>query len=116
MAAKIVVLYPTPKDADDFELAYMDEHVPLVTPEAFPGLTKFVQTKVLGTANGSRAPFLRIAELHFDSIGALRIAAGGAGAAKAIAHAKEISTGGSPIVLVCDKTATTFKGKKVART
>ena len=116
MPAKIVVLYPTPKDADEFELAYADDHIPMVTPEAFPGLKKFVQIKVLGTANGSRPPFLRIAELHFDTIGELRIAAVSPGAAKAIQHAAEISTGGKPIVLVCDKVATTFAGGKKAAT
>jgi len=115
MSAKILVIYPTPTDAAEFERVYTEDHAPMVTAEAFPGIKKFVQTKVLGTPDGSAPPFARIAELHFDSISDLTAAAGSPGAAKAVAHAQEISTGGAPIVLVCEKTATTFKGKKAAQ-
>ena len=114
MSAKILVIYPTPTDAAEFERAYTEDHAPMVTPEAFPGIKKFVQVKVLGTPDGSPPPFARIAELHFDSVDDLKTAASGPGAAKAVAHAQEISTGGAPIVLVCDKSATTFKDQKHA--
>ena len=32
--AKIMVLYPTPRDPAAFEKAYRDEHTPMVTPSA----------------------------------------------------------------------------------
>ena len=47
--AKIVVLYPRPGDADEFERAYTQEHVPMVDAEQMPGLIKFVATKFVGT-------------------------------------------------------------------
>jgi uncharacterized protein (TIGR02118 family) len=106
--AKLVVLYPTPKDAEKFERAYTQEHAPMVTPQTFSGLEKFVASKVLGTPDGGIAPFQRIAELHFPSIGALQTAAASASAQKAVAHALSISTGGTPVFLVAEEVTKTF--------
>jgi uncharacterized protein (TIGR02118 family) len=114
MSAKIVVIYPKPADAAEFERAYTEDHAPMVTPDAFPGITKFVQVKVLGTADGSEPQFARIAELHFNTIDDLKNTAGSPGAAPVVAHANEISTGGAPIVLVTEETTTTFGGQKAA--
>jgi uncharacterized protein (TIGR02118 family) len=106
--AKIVVIYPSPKDVTTFERAYAQEHAPMVTPQNFRGLKKFVATKVVGTPDGSTAPFCRIAELHFPSLEALQAAAASPSAQKVVAHAVSISTGGKPIVLVAEEDATTF--------
>ena len=81
MSFKLLVLYPPPSDAAEFERAYTEDHAPMVTSEAFPGITKFVQVKVVGTPDGSASPYARIAELHFDSIGDLQKAASGDSAA-----------------------------------
>ncbi len=108
MSAKLVVIYPKPADATEFERAYTEDHAPMVTPEALPGIKKFVQVKVVGTADGREAGFARIAELHFDSIGELQKAAGSEGAATAVAHATQISTGGAPIFLVCEEDTKSF--------
>lgn len=105
---KLVVLYPTPSDPDAFERAYTREHVPMVTAENFTGMTKFVAAKITGTADGSRAPFARIAELHFPSLEVLQSAAGGAPAQRAVAHAISISSGGPPLFLIADEETTTF--------
>jgi uncharacterized protein (TIGR02118 family) len=104
--AKIVVLYPRPTDIAAFEKAYVEEHVPMV-PE-FPGITKFVQTRVVGTSSGETAPFHRIAELYFPSMEILKTAASSRNAQQAVAHAVSISSGGSPIVLVCEETITNY--------
>ena len=114
MSAKIVVIYPTPTDADEFERVYTEDHAPMVTTDTFPGITKFVQVKVLGTPDGSPPPIARIAELHFDSIDDLKGAAASPTAAGAVSHAFEISTGGPPTVLVTEETTTTFDGSKAA--
>ena len=114
MSAKIVVIYPKPADAAEFERAYTVEHAPMVTPDNFPGLTKFVQVKVAGTPDGSEPQFSRIAELHFDSMSDLQAAAGGPGAERAVGHANVISTGGPPIVLVCEESTTSFDSQKSA--
>jgi uncharacterized protein (TIGR02118 family) len=106
--AKLVVLYPTPRDVSAFERAYTQDHAPMVTPQAFGGLKKFVASKVVGTADGSPAPFYRIAELHFASMEALKAAAASPGAQKAVAHAVSISSGGSPIILVAEEDTKSF--------
>ena len=49
--AKIMVLYPTPRDPAAFERAYRDEHTPMVTPSAFPGMTRFVASRITGTTS-----------------------------------------------------------------
>ena len=106
--AKIVVIYPSPKDLKTFERAYAQEHAPMVTPQNFRGIKKFVATRVIGTPDGSTAPSCRVAELHFPSMEALQAAAASPSAQKVVAHAVSISTGGKPIVLVAEEDATTF--------
>jgi uncharacterized protein (TIGR02118 family) len=73
--AKLVVLYPAPRDPTAFERAYREEHAPMVTPATFKGLTRFVASRVTGTAGGGSAPFARVAELHFPSLQTLQAAA-----------------------------------------
>ena len=58
--AKVVVLYPAPRDVDTFERAYTQERAPMVTAQNFGGLTRFVASRVIGTADGSPAHFQRI--------------------------------------------------------
>jgi uncharacterized protein (TIGR02118 family) len=105
---KIVVIYPVPRDVNAFERAYKDEHAAMVTPQNFPGLTRFVASKIVGTPDGSPPPFQRVAELYFPSIAALQAAAASAAAQKVVAHAFSISTGGNPIVLVAEEESKTF--------
>ena len=57
--AKLIVLYPSPRDVGTFERAYTQDHVPMVTPQNFKGIKRFVASKVVGTADGSAAPFFR---------------------------------------------------------
>ena len=106
--AKLVVLYPTPRDVKAFERAYTQDHAPMVTPHTFKGIKRFVASKVVGTPDGSAPPFYRIAELHFPSMEALQAAAASAPAQKAVAHAVCISTGGKPVFLVAEEEAKTF--------
>ncbi|MFN2432810.1 MAG: EthD family reductase [Gemmatimonadota bacterium] len=106
MPAKIVVLYPRPADVTAFERVYADEHVPMVP--RFTGITRFVQTRVVGTPSGETPPFHRLAELHFPSMEVLKSAASSQGAQQAVAHAVSISTGGAPVFLVCEETTNDF--------
>lgn len=106
---KIVVLYPTPRDTAAFERAYTEEHAPMVTPETFPGLTKFVATKIAGTPDGSAPPYARVAELHFASMAALQAAAASPSAQQAVAHAVSISSGGAPVFLVAEEMVMRFE-------
>jgi uncharacterized protein (TIGR02118 family) len=104
---KLVVIYPYPADANAFEKAYVEDHLPLAM-DKIKGLTKFVATKVVGTPDGQKPPFYRIAELHFPSIEALKESVASAGAQEAVAHAVSISTGGAPIIFVAEEETTTF--------
>ncbi len=104
---KLVVMYPYPSDVEEFENAYVNEHIPLAM-EKIKGMTKFVATRILSTADGGRAPFYRIAELHFSSMEALGETAASAGAQEAIAHAVSISSGGAPIFMVAEEETTNF--------
>ncbi len=106
--AKLVVLYPYPEDVEVFERVYSQEHMPMVNAESLKGITKFIGTKVIATADGSPPPFYRIAELYFSSLEALQNAASSEGAQKAVAHAVSISTGGQPIFLVAEEEITEF--------
>ena len=107
-SAKLVVLYPYPQDVDAFERAYTEEHVPMVNENSMKGITKFVATKVVGTADGSAPPFYRMAELHFPSLEALQECASSASAQQAVAHAVSISSGGKPLFLVAEEQTTDF--------
>ena len=106
--AKVIVLYPTPPDTQAFERAYTVDHAPMVTATTFPGITKFVASKIIGTPDGSPAPYCRVAELHFPSLEALQKAAGSANAQAVIAHAVSISTGGRPVFLVAEEETRTY--------
>jgi len=106
--AKIVVLYPAPTDVSAFERAYVNTHAPMVTPQNFKGLTRFVASKTVGTPDGSAPPFHRIAELYFPSLAALQTAAGSASAQQVVAHAVSISSGGKPLVLITEVETTDF--------
>ena len=105
---KLVVLYPTPQDVNEFERAYTQDHLPMVTAQNFRGITKFVAAKILGTADGSPAPFHRIAELHFPSLEALQSAAASSAALQAVTHAVQISTGGKPVIMVAEEESKNF--------
>src|SRR5204863_8924280 len=85
-SAKLVVLYPSPRDVKAFERAYTQDHAPMVTPQTFKGIKRFIATKVVGTPDGATAPFYRIAELHVPSLEVLQAAAASARAQTAVAH------------------------------
>ncbi len=104
--AKIVVIYPPPTDAEAFEKEYADEHIPMVA-EKIGGKTKAVLTKVLGVPEGP-PPFYRIAEIHFPSMEALQDSLASEGTQETAAHAGVISTGGPPIIMICEEETVTY--------
>lgn len=109
-AAKLLVLYPTPKDLAAFERAYSAEHIPMAAPIfQAAGATKAVLTKILNAATGAPA-FHRIAEIHFPSMEALQACAASQAGRDAIAHAHKISNGGPPIVMVAEEEVVKFDG------
>jgi uncharacterized protein (TIGR02118 family) len=104
--AKLVVIYPRPKNIEAFEKIYQNEHVPLAVAK-LGGKTKMVATRILGSPQGT-APFYRVAEVHFPSMQALEACAASDGGKEALANAVKISTGGTPIFLVAEEETFTF--------
>jgi uncharacterized protein (TIGR02118 family) len=62
---KLVVAYGPPDDPAAFDQHYTQKHIPLV--QKIPDLQRFEAGKVLGTPDGSAAPYYFIAELWFDT-------------------------------------------------
>jgi uncharacterized protein (TIGR02118 family) len=72
--AKIVVLYKTPKNTEAFDKHYSAVHIPLA--KKIPGLKKYdISTGAVATPAGPSGIHL-VAELHFDSMDALKNALG----------------------------------------
>lgn len=97
----MVVIYPRPVDEAAFEKVYRDIHLPMVE-EKLKGLSRLVATKVVSSPMGEARTY-RIAELHFGSMEALAECMQSDGAREVTEHAVSISTGGKPIVLVCEE-------------
>ena len=98
---KVVVIYPRPLDEAAFELAYKNEHMPMVE-QKLKGMTRFVATKVLASPQGTVSAY-RLAEVHFSSMDDLNKCVESESGQEVIAHAGKISTGGAPILLVCEE-------------
>lgn len=107
-AAKLMVMYPAPKNLDSFEEAYNKEHIPMAAPIfQAAGATKVVLSKMTGSPSGE-PPFHRIAEIHFPSIAALQACAASKAGQDALAHAAKISNGGPPVVMIAEEETVTF--------
>jgi uncharacterized protein (TIGR02118 family) len=104
--AKLVVIYPRPKDIESFERIYLTEHVPMAV-ENLTGKTKIVTTKITDSPQGV-PPYYRIVEVYFPSVSALKACAATMGAQKTLAHAVKISTGGTPLILIAEGETFTF--------
>jgi uncharacterized protein (TIGR02118 family) len=97
MAAHLLVLYPKPKDAQEFDRAYRTEHLPLAGPK-LQGATNVATRRVVGPAFAP-PPYHLISDVSFPDIEALKACAVSTGGKEALAHAASISTGGAPMVI-----------------
>jgi uncharacterized protein (TIGR02118 family) len=99
--AKLIVIYPSPKDIESFERVYLNEHVPMAV-EKLAGKTNPVASKIVGSPQGT-PQFHRISEIHFPSMKALEGCAASEGGKQTIANAVAISSGEEPIFLVAEE-------------
>jgi uncharacterized protein (TIGR02118 family) len=99
---KLMVLYPTPTDAEAFDRAYAEEHAPMVN-EKIANMTRWTAAKVVGTPTEEQSPFHMVAELYFPSVEALQEALGAEGGQETAAHAVSISSGGPPVLLIAQE-------------
>lgn len=100
-SAKLVLIYPRPRDEAAFEQAYRDIHLPMVE-QNLKGLNRYVAAKVTGSPQGATRTY-RICEAHFSTTQALNECLASDGCREWLEHAKSISSGGPPIVLLCDE-------------
>jgi uncharacterized protein (TIGR02118 family) len=98
MAAHLLVIYPHPKNAGEFDRAYREQHLPYAGPR-LAGAESVVTKRVVGPAF-SAPPYHLISDVSFPTIEALKACAGSSGGQEALAHAASISSGGAPTVVV----------------
>jgi len=103
---KVVVIYPRPKDEEAFEKIYLQEHIPLAESK-LKGMTRMVLTKVKGSPQGKVSAY-RIAEVHFSSMDDLTRCVESDGGKEVVEHATRISTGGPPLMLICEEESFVF--------
>jgi uncharacterized protein (TIGR02118 family) len=100
---KVIVIYPRPQDEQAFETAYLEQHIPLVE-QKLKGMTRLVLTKVTGSPQGKVSAY-RIAEMYFSSLDDLNTSIESDAGKEVIAHAQAISSGGPPLILICEEEA-----------
>lgn len=94
---KLVVAYGTPDDPAEFDRYYADTHIPLV--HKIPNLRRFEAGKVVGTPDGSPAPFYYLAELLFDDAEELQSSLGSPEGEAATADVAKFATGGVTVMV-----------------
>jgi uncharacterized protein (TIGR02118 family) len=94
---KLVVGYGPPDDAAAFDEHYASTHAPLA--QKIPNLRRFEAGKVLGTPDGTPAPFYFIAELSFDGVEELQVALGTSEGQAAAADVATFATGGATLMI-----------------
>ena len=103
---KIVVIYPRPNDEEAFEKVYLQEHVPLAETK-LKGRTRIVLTKVVSSPQGKVSAY-RMEEVHFSSMDDLTKCVESEDGKEVVAHATKISTGGQPLILICEEESFVF--------
>jgi uncharacterized protein (TIGR02118 family) len=94
---KLVVAYGQPEDPAAFDAHYASTHRPLA--EKIPTLRRFEAGKVLGTPDGTPAPYYFIAELLFDDVEQLQAAMASAEGQAAGDDVATFASGGATLML-----------------
>ncbi len=94
---KLVVGYGTPEDPAAFDRHYAETHTPLA--QKIPHLRRFEAGRVLGTPDGSPAPFYYMAELSFDTPDDLEAALATPEGQAAAADVASFATGGATLMI-----------------
>ncbi len=99
MAIKLLVLYPHPIDAKAFEEGYLSKHVPTMHGYAVTTY-RTMETPPPLTADG-RPAYYRVAVIDFRDMQHVREFMKTEQAQVALASAVKISTGGTPVLALC---------------
>jgi uncharacterized protein (TIGR02118 family) len=98
VTAHLLVVYPVPKNPEEFDRAYREQHLPYAGPR-LKGATSVVTKRVVGPAYAP-PPYHMISDVTFPSIDTLKACAMSDSGKEALAHAASISSGGKPTVMV----------------
>ncbi|EPR14789.1 MULTISPECIES: EthD family reductase [Sphingobium] len=69
MTAHLLILYPIPKDAEEFDRAYREEHLPFAGPKLV-GATGVATKRVVGPAFAP-PPYHLMSDVSFPTLNAL---------------------------------------------
>lgn len=94
---KLIVAYGQPEDAEAFDRHYAETHIPLA--RKIPNVRRLEAGKVLGSPDGSAAPFYFIAELSFDSAEELQSSLQSAEGQAAAADVASFASGGATLMI-----------------
>jgi uncharacterized protein (TIGR02118 family) len=98
---QLVVLYPQPADAQQFEADYVLHMALLHEKTGIPVDVKpYTASKFFPNPDGSMPAFYRLFMMPFESMESLQAAMSSAGMQEVAADAYRISTGGAPVILV----------------
>jgi uncharacterized protein (TIGR02118 family) len=98
---KVVVLYPHPADPQAFERQYLEDHLPLM--RRLLGDDVPLPTFKPESSPQRPAPYYRMAEIHFRDRSQLAEFVSSGKAAIGGESSESVSTGGKPVVLVCEE-------------
>jgi uncharacterized protein (TIGR02118 family) len=98
---KLMVMYPQPTDAAVFDKRYVGEHLPMAG-KLLTRVSGTTISKGLATPGADVPAFHTIATVEFPSMEDLQADLGSEGGQAVAAHAFEISTGGPPVMLICE--------------
>lgn len=103
MPVQLLVIYPPPKDAAEFDRAYREQHLPYAGPRLV-GATGVTTKRVLGAPGGK--PFAHwISFVDFPNAEVAKACAQSKGGREALENAASISSGGPPLFLLIDDAA-----------
>ena len=94
---KLIVAYGPPDDQAAFDRHYAETHMALA--QKIPDVQRFEAGKVLGTADGSAAPYYFIAELWFESPEQLQAAMQTPDGQAAAADVGTFASGGATLMI-----------------
>ncbi|MCW8981149.1 MAG: EthD family reductase [Altibacter sp.] len=94
---KITVLYGHPTDPEAFEKYYKKNHLPLTA--TMKGVARLELTKFLGTPDGHKAEYYRMAELYFSTPQQMQETMGSPEGQATVLDLSNFATGGVNVII-----------------
>lgn len=94
---KTTLLYGHPEDPEAFENYYAKTHLPIASK--MNGVVKLELTKFLSAADGSKAPYYRMAELYFPGMAEMQETMTSPEGQAAVADLANFATGGVTVII-----------------